>query len=225
MKGILNKYKLRWVDKTFLISVIQGVIFLIFSFAINYKASVYAVEKQSNFVTDIVLSNIPVVNVDIFVVEGALLLVCFVILLLAYEPKTIPFVLKSIALFILIRAFSIILTHVGSFPQQVIIDNNWLLRSVGITQKADFFFSGHTGMPFLLALIFWESKKLRIFFLSASIFLGISVLLGHLHYSIDVFAAFFITYTIFHISRRLFKKDYEVLHNKTKNLDSKIRII
>lgn len=37
------------------------------------------------------------------------------------------------------------------------------------------------------------------------------VLLGHLHYSIDVFAAFFIVYVIFIIAKRVFKGEYEML--------------
>jgi hypothetical protein len=72
----------------------------------------------------------------------------------------------------------------------------------------DLFFSGHTGFPYLMALIFWNTKPLRWLFLAASIFFGGAVLLGHLHYSIDVFSAFFITYGIFNIAIRLFKNDF-----------------
>ena len=31
--------------------------------------------------------------------------------------------------------------------------------------------------------------------------------MGHLHYSIDIFAAFFITYAIYHIAVQIFKKE------------------
>jgi len=44
-------------------------------------------------------------------------------------------------------------------------------------------------------------------FIFLSISFGVIVLLGHLHYSIDVLAAFFITYTIRHINEILRTKD------------------
>ena len=89
----------------------------------------------------------------------------------------------------------------------------------GIFNGNDLFFSGHTGLPFLLALIFWENKKLRFLFLGFSVLFAVVVLLGHLHYSIDVFAAYFITYTIFHICKFLFKKDWQLfLQNKEEKM-------
>ncbi|MEI8091030.1 MAG: phosphatase PAP2-related protein [bacterium] len=72
---------------------------------------------------------------------------------------------------------------------------------------ADLFFSGHTGLPFLFALIFWNNKWMRYLFVLTAIYFGAIVLLGHLHYSIDVLSAFFITYTIRHINEFLWKKD------------------
>ena len=53
---------------------------------------------------------------------------------------------------------------------------------------ADLFFSGHTGMPFLLALIFWDWRRVRYMFLFISVACAIIVLAG-LHYSIDVCSA------------------------------------
>ena len=39
------------------------------------------------------------------------------------------------------------------------------------------------------------------------------VLLGHYHYSIDVFAAFFITYGIYHIALSLFPRAYALFES------------
>jgi membrane-associated phospholipid phosphatase len=74
----------------------------------------------------------------------------------------------------------------------------------------DLFFSGHTGLPFLIALIYWDHKTYRIIFITLAAIFGSVALMGHLHYSIDVFAAFFITYAIYHIAMQIFKKDKDL---------------
>jgi membrane-associated phospholipid phosphatase len=38
---------------------------------------------------------------------------------------------------------------------------------------------------------------------------AIVVLLGHLHYSIDVLSAYFITFSVFHLCTFLFRKDWK----------------
>ncbi len=70
----------------------------------------------------------------------------------------------------------------------------------------DLFFSGHTGFPFLAALLFWENKVLRWFLILMSFAQGITVLFMHVHYSIDVLAAYFITYSIYVVSDKIFNK-------------------
>ncbi|MDP2708715.1 MAG: phosphatase PAP2-related protein [bacterium] len=173
---------------------------------INYYANLYALEKVSNSVTDILLDILPVVDTNFLFVEGSFIFVAFAAALLIKEPKTIPFTLKSVALFVVIRAFFVTLTHYAPFPDRAVMDNYNLIDS--FTSSADLFFSGHTGMPYLFALIFWQNRPLRLLFLGSSIVAGFSVLLAHYHYSIDVASAFFITFGIYHIAIRLFKKDY-----------------
>ena len=85
------------------------------------------------------------------------------------------------------------------------------LRTMRISNTHnDLFFSGHVGLPFLVALIFWRYTYLRYYFLLFALIASVTVLLGHLHYSIDVFSAFFITYGIFEIAKRFFKKEYRL---------------
>ena len=98
--------------------------------------------------------------------------------------------------------------EIGLFVSFIFLsfDNGNFLNK--FTFGGDLFFSGHTGLPFLMALIFWNNKYLRYSFFALSFIFAATVLLGHLHYSIDVLAAFFITYTIFHIAIFIFKKDY-----------------
>ncbi len=211
MNRLFEKHKFQWSQKSFLFSALLAFLFLASSLVINYAAGNYATEKASNSVTDIILDNLPVVDVDGIFVYGAILFGVFLIILLIKEPKQIPFIIKSAALFYFIRAIFISLTHLGPIFQQAPLVSNILSRN--LIFGADYFFSGHTGLPFLMALMFWNNKYLRGIFLATSFIFGASALLGHFHYSIDVFAAFFITYGIFHIARWLFVKDYRLFLN------------
>ncbi len=201
----LKKIKPYYRNKNFIISVIISVLFLIASFIINYYAGLYATKSASNSVTDIILSNIRVYDVDGVFIYGPIFFWIFVGAVLFFEPKRLPFTFKSIAFFTVIRAIFISLTHIGPFPTALIMDPNRIMQKFAF--GGDLFFSGHTGLPFLMALIFWENKYLRYIFIFLSVMFGVVVLLGHLHYSIDVLSAFFITYTIFHMCIFLFKKD------------------
>ncbi len=205
MKTLVDKYKACFADRKFMLSVLSAFVFLGMSIVINYFAAEYVAERASNSVTDIVLSNIPVFDVDGSFVYGGLFLILMTTLICAYEPKKTPFIVKTISLFIITRSFFITLTHIGPFPTHAFINHQGLVGF--FTTGSDLFFSGHTGMPYLMALIFWQHKIFRTFFLALAGFFGAIVLMGHLHYSIDVASAFFITYTIFHIAEVLFKKD------------------
>jgi len=201
----MKKYFAHYKDRDFLISFFTAVFFLAISLVINFYAGQYATKSASSSVTDIFLSNIRVFNVGYIFTYGAVVFWGFALLLGLYYPRKFPFVLKSIALFTIIRAVFISLTHIGPFPTQLVVETGTILSK--FTFGGDLFFSGHTGLPFLMALIFWNDKVLRYIFLISSVVFGAVVLLGHIHYSIDVLGAFFITYTIFHIALFLFKKD------------------
>jgi len=208
-----KKIKQNFTDKTFIFSFIIGLIFLAASVFVNYFASYYANIMASSPVTDIILSNIPVYDVSNAFIYGTAIFFFVILFCLLLDPKKMPFALKGIALFFLIRSVFITLTHIAPFPTQIVLDPNSIIGS--ITFGSDLFFSGHTGLPFLLALIWWKEKAVRIIFLAFSAFFAIIVLLGHLHYSIDVLGALFITYTIFHLLERFFKKDRFIFNGET----------
>ncbi len=204
-------------SKPFITSLVWGMLFLLAGVVITYFAIVYATQSASSSVTDIILSNIPVFDVDGIFIWGP---VIFWVLAAGYvflRPRTMPFTFKAIGLFLVIRSFFVILTHIRPFPTHVHIDMTTGISGVFMS-GSDLFFSSHTGLPFLMALVFWDDMYMRIFSIIASIFFGVIVLMAHVHYSIDVFAAFFITYTIFHIARRWFKKDYNMFVGLTSLL-------
>ncbi|HUC31471.1 MAG TPA: phosphatase PAP2-related protein [Candidatus Paceibacterota bacterium] len=161
-------------------------------------------------VRDIFLDNLPLVNLSAVIVGGAIVLWIFAWVLLIVHPRYLIFSTKAIALYIVSRAFFFSLTHVGPYPLNYSPsshnDGYGLYHLV--TFQNNFFYSGHTAFPFLLALIFWENKFLRYLFLFLTVFFGASVLLAHVHYSIDVFAAPFIVYGMFVMTAKLFPRDY-----------------
>ncbi|MCX6796497.1 MAG: phosphatase PAP2-related protein, partial [Candidatus Falkowbacteria bacterium] len=165
-------------------------------------------------VEDILLNNLPTIDIDSFIILSTLVSTLIIVFLFGAMPQYLNFGLKSVSLFIIIRSFFISLTHLGAAPDQLQFDPTnigYWLYNVLYNTRGDFFFSGHTGIPFLMALIFWPEKKWRYFFFAVSGVLGVGVLLAHIHYSIDVFAAPFMAYGIFSIARYLFKKDYDYI--------------
>lgn len=215
---MLSRHRYYLAQKRYRNSSFVGFILLSVSLAVNRYASFYATAQASNPVTDLLLDNIPVMKVEWIVNDATVVFGLCMIGLMLWQPRRIPFILKSVALFIFIRSGFITFTHLAPFPERVYLDPNDIFQS--ITYGGDYFFSGHTGMSFLLALIYWREKSVRYFCLTASALLSTGVILGHLHYSIDVFAAFFIAYGIFVMAQRFFPYAYNVFSEGKEMLSS-----
>lgn len=220
MKSFIAEHKILWPKKKFRTAFFGSMLFLAISLVVQYKVSFYVARSVSEPVTDIILSNTRAWDVDGIFIYGALLLTGLVVFVALRRPSYAPFVMKGVALFTLIRSVFASLTHISPFPTRALIDSTFFTHSwfSGIFTGDDLFFSGHTGVPFLLALIFWENKILRFVFLGFSVIFGVVVLLGHLHYSIDVLSAYFITFSIFHICKILFKKDWQLFLKSDETL-------
>ncbi|MCX6787646.1 MAG: phosphatase PAP2-related protein [Candidatus Kaiserbacteria bacterium] len=200
-----------------LTSLLTALTLLAAAYVVEHFANTYAFEyslrSTSNHVGDLILDNLPVVNLNFIIIEGALTAIIFGTLFVVFlRPRYLLFTLKAIALFIMVRALFISLTHVGIYPDHIVPGYGLF---DGIYQYLNFetglFFSGHTGLPFLMALIFWQTPLARYFFLALSCIGGVAVLLAHIHYSIDVFAAPFMTYSIFRIALYLFPHDHALI--------------
>lgn len=199
---IINVYKNYQV---WIWPAILGILLLAGSLAINAYAGNYAEKMMSAPVTDLILDNTPVYQVAGLYSYGYLVLIILILGLALLKPSRIAFISKSIALFVLIRAGFICLTHLGAPLTHLIIIPPKLF--LPFSYYGDLFFSGHAGLPFLMALIFWGDKYLRVLFIAFSLILSCVVLMGHLHYSIDVLGACFITYTIYHLALKFFSRD------------------
>lgn len=204
-KDFFTKERIRSLSVAFLL--------LALALTFQYYASAYSTHNATHFVGDIFLDNLPVINMNAVIIEGALFVILVSLILILREPKYILFTLKAVAIFIAIRAFFVAVTHLGIYPDQVVPDSNGLLDRIylALNLQAGYFFSAHTGLPFLMALIFWSKRFWRIIYFLLSAVFGVAVLLAHVHYSIDVFAAPFMTYSIFKLAEYLFSEDYKLI--------------
>jgi len=216
-RKLFHKHINFWTDKTILLHVFLSLLLLIGSIFLTYFARVYANNHAGSVISDILLDNLPVLNVSFLFFQGAFMFLLILIGILLFEPKYIPFTLESTAIFFSVRSFFMIMTHLSapSIEYYNYVQHNHHVKEILFTVNSgnDMFFAGHAGFPFLLALIFWKIPYLRYFFFLCSLVGAVIVILGHLHYSIDVFSSFFIAFGVFEISKYFFKKEYSYLKN------------
>jgi len=114
-------------------------------------------------------------------------------------PKRLVFALQVYTLVVLVRIITLYLTPLCP-PEHMIPLIDPVVKNFGTGQllTKDLFFSGHTATMFFLFLVS-ENKKMKSIFFSGFIIIAIAVLLQHVHYTIDVVAAPFFTYTAFRI--------------------------
>jgi hypothetical protein len=199
-------------------SLFVGLILFSLAVVFQFYASAYVSRVSSNSVADLLLNFLPIVNLNWLIVEGALGAIIFTFLLVLAKPQYLLFSLKAVAIFIATRAVFIACTHIGIYPGQVNPDNTGFFDGIytGLGLQAGFFFSGHTGLPLLMCLIFWDEKIWRYIYMIMATIFGIAVLFAHVHYTIDVLAAPYMTYAIFKMSQYFWPEDYELIEPKTR---------
>ncbi|MCF8257165.1 MAG: sphingomyelin synthase family protein [Flavobacteriales bacterium] len=112
-----------------------------------------------------------------------------------YHPRELLISMQTYTLMVLTRIVTLY-TFPLEAPDGIIplLDPfvQWKSES-GFVHTKDLFFSGHTATVFICFLT-TVSSRLRIWFLIATALVGFFVLLQHVHYTIDVVAAPFVSY-------------------------------
>jgi hypothetical protein len=200
-----KKWKIELSEYKYLI--ILSMIFLVFSELTGFYASRYVDKISVVSVPDIILDNIPTLNLEIlFMYVPVLLFLLVLAYTVLFRVKEIHKVAILFSLLIAIRGAFITLTHLGA-PVDAKFTTDSPLIFQFMTFRNDLFFSGHAAMPFMAFLIFRKEKIGKVF-LVLTIISSATVLLMHVHYSIDVFSAFFITYGIYTFGQWLLNKEF-----------------
>jgi len=196
--------------KNFAIKIFLTSIFLGLSIWWQNTLSIFTDISALNIpVGDIMFFIIPKYNLSLIYFLGMWILFPLGIGYTIYKiPEKIPFIIFSFALFFFIRGICISSTYIGIPPDHITphLEININIFSVVQFFRNDLFFSGHTGIPFLISLFFWSFTLFRNIFIIISIIMAFTVLSMRIHYSIDIIGAYFITYGIFKMSLVLYAK-------------------
>jgi len=116
---------------------------------------------------------------------------------LAAEPRALVVALQAYVLMVLFRIAAMWVTPLEAPPGMIPLHDPLVrLFGPGKLLTKDLFFSGHTSTLFLLALAV-PGRRSKGLFLFCTAAVGISVLVQHVHYTIDVLAAPFFAYASF----------------------------
>ena len=164
------------------------------------------IEKREGLVLqDYVLDAIPAMDVSIptFVIIWSVVVLVFY--RIYQNPRLFLLIAYGFILMCLARILTISLLPLN--PPTGIITLKDPIANIayggnGIFITKDLFYSGHTGNMFLFFLCL-EAKWDKIIALIASLLIGFLVLIQHIHYSIDVIAAFIFTYFLYLGAKKL----------------------
>lgn len=150
--------------------------------------------KTLPMLSDLILDNLPVLNValyyDIFALIPIILILFYVIHKKDYER--LPFIIVMSALFYMVRGVFIVLTPFGNPPMFNGSDplfNGFAKYDLGVYP------SGHAGNVFLLYLLV-KDKLYKWSIFACLILTIVTLFLAHGHYSIDILSGLFFAYAI-----------------------------
>lgn len=163
----------------------------------------YIEQREGAYLHDLVLQAIPAADVSIPTFLIIWSISGLVIVRMIQQPAFALLMLSSFTLLCIARMISI--TMVPLDPPDGLIRLNDPLTSMVYGGKdkfitKDLFFSGHTSNMFLMSLCLTK-KTDKYLALLATLVVGVLVLVQHVHYTIDVLAAFFFTYIVYRVSK------------------------
>jgi len=193
-----NTWGEAWQNKGFRTKLIGSL--LIFVGLLLFLPHFFAfIEKREGVViNDWVLQLVPAKNfsVIIFILIWSVFLLA--IIRSVQEPAISLMILLSVVIILFLRILTIYFVVLDPPPGLIVLTDPLTSLTYGgkeIFITKDLFFSGHTSNLFIVYLCL-QKKADKTFVLLSAITVGILVLVQHVHYSMDVIAAFIITWLV-----------------------------
>jgi len=118
------------------------------------------------------------------------------------HPARLVFALQLYALMVASRIVAMYLMPLDPPADMIVLRDPIVeLFGTGDVLTRDLFFSGHTATLFILYLTA-NRRITRVTFMLLTLLVAAAMLLQHVHYSIDVLAAFFFTYADYAVLRK-----------------------
>jgi len=196
---IKNDWKNELTNRTFKFKLIITSITLVALLTFLTEFLLFIEQRPGALLNDPLLKLLPAIDVTWFTFFIIYLGLFVAVLHLIKYPKLFIAASQAYILMISLRIIAMYLIPLEP-PAGMISLQDPVVEIFGTGQLLlkDLFFSGHTATLFLFSLTA-RTKKMRSFFIILTILVGAAVLIQHVHYSIDVFAAPFFAFASYKI--------------------------
>ena len=186
-------------NKKLIIEFVLSVIVLVFTLTFMSRFLDFIEHRQGVVLLDPILETFQPINLTWLIFALIYVSLLITVALIIKYPQKLLFAVQVYVLLLLFRMTAMYLLPLNP-PLRMIMLNDPFIQFFGsgsILTK-DLFFSGHTASLFFFFLI-TDRKPLKYVLLALTVVVAVALLLQHVHYSIDVFAAPFFTYTAYRL--------------------------
>jgi len=156
--------------------------------------------RKGVLLNDPILALIKPIDLTWFIFGTLYSSIILAVIYLLNKPELLFKGILAYSILIIIRLIAMYMVPLEAPSTMLALNDPFVqLFGTGKILTKDLFFSGHTSMMFLLFLIIRKGLLKWLFLLGTAI-VGISVIIQHVHYSIDVFSAPFFSYCSYRIS-------------------------
>ena len=193
-------WRTRWQEPGFRVELVGSLGVLAGVGVLFWRFGAWIEQREGTVLHDPVLEVLPAVDLTWFTFAVLYAALGTAIWDLVHAPHRLLFACRVYAAVMLTRLIAMYLTELDdpltAIPLQDPVSR--IFFRIRTIPTKDLFFSGHTATMFTLYLTAMTRRR-RALFLGATLVIGVAVLLQHVHYAFDVFAAPFFTYGVYRL--------------------------